>query len=160
MNKKQIVASLNKIANELDNSGLFREANTVTKVMEKLAAFEGVDFSDTLAKFQEEDAAPLYVKIKKLMKDQNLLALESGYSAKFVLGRVVAYFNSSDKEDFKADLLESTRDNVNKRINERIYKIIDELEYFQLKDNLSDQEMIEGIEIFYDSHVRLVNDSE
>jgi hypothetical protein len=160
MNKTQIVASLNKIANELDNSGLFREANTVTKVMEKLAAFESVDFSGLEAKFKEEDAAPLYVKIKKLMKDKNLLALESGYSAKFVLGRAVAYFNSSDKEAFKADLLESTRDNVNKRINERIYKIIDELEYFQLKDNLSDQEMIEGIEIFYDSHVRLVNDSE
>ena len=38
MNKKQIVASLNKIANELDNNGLFSEASTVTKVMSKLAA--------------------------------------------------------------------------------------------------------------------------
>jgi len=38
MNKKQIVASLNKIANELDNSGLFSESSTVTKVMSRLAA--------------------------------------------------------------------------------------------------------------------------
>lgn len=37
MNKKQVVASLNKIANELDNNGLFNEANTVTKVMSKIA---------------------------------------------------------------------------------------------------------------------------
>ena len=38
MNKKQIVASLNKIANELDNSGLYAEASTVTKVMSRLAS--------------------------------------------------------------------------------------------------------------------------
>lgn len=37
MNKKQIVASLNKIANELDNTGLYNEANTVTKVMSRIA---------------------------------------------------------------------------------------------------------------------------
>ena len=37
MNKKHIIASLNNIANTLDNSGLFKEANTITKVMIKLA---------------------------------------------------------------------------------------------------------------------------
>jgi hypothetical protein len=37
MNKKQIVASLNKIANELDTNGLFNEANEVTEVMVKLS---------------------------------------------------------------------------------------------------------------------------
>ena len=37
MNKKQILASLNKIANELDNTGLHVEANSVTKVMTRLA---------------------------------------------------------------------------------------------------------------------------
>ena len=48
MNKRQIVASLNKIANELDSAAFFNEANTVTKVMTKLAQapsdFEG-DFT-------------------------------------------------------------------------------------------------------------------
>jgi len=44
MNKKQIVASLNKIANELDNSGLYNEASTVTKVMSRLAA-DDLDYS-------------------------------------------------------------------------------------------------------------------
>ena len=37
MNKRQIVASLNNIANTLDNSGLYKEANTITNVMIKLA---------------------------------------------------------------------------------------------------------------------------
>lgn len=37
MNKRQIIASLNKIANELDNTGLHTEANTVTRVMVKIA---------------------------------------------------------------------------------------------------------------------------
>lgn len=38
MNKRQIVASLNKIANELDNNKLYAEANTITQIMVKLAA--------------------------------------------------------------------------------------------------------------------------
>lgn len=37
MNKRQIIASLNKIANELDCTGLYREANSITNVMKKLA---------------------------------------------------------------------------------------------------------------------------
>ena len=38
MNKRQIIASLNKIANELDNNKLYAEANTITQIMVKLAA--------------------------------------------------------------------------------------------------------------------------
>jgi hypothetical protein len=37
MNKRQIIASLNKIANELDTAKFYTEANTVTKVMSKIA---------------------------------------------------------------------------------------------------------------------------
>ena len=37
MNKKIIVASLSEIANELDNNGHYKEANTVTKVMSRIA---------------------------------------------------------------------------------------------------------------------------
>ena len=37
MNKRQIIASLNKVANELDNSGLFNEASELTNVMHKVA---------------------------------------------------------------------------------------------------------------------------
>ena len=37
MNKKIIVVSLSEIANELDDSGLYSEANIVTKVMSRIA---------------------------------------------------------------------------------------------------------------------------
>ena len=37
MNKRQILASLNNIANSLDNSGLYKEANTLSLVMKRVA---------------------------------------------------------------------------------------------------------------------------
>ena len=37
MNKRTIVASLKNIANELDNSGLYKEANEITNVMVRLS---------------------------------------------------------------------------------------------------------------------------
>ena len=45
MNRRTIIASLNKIANELDNNGLFNEANTVTKVMSKIAMDENDEYN-------------------------------------------------------------------------------------------------------------------
>ncbi len=50
MNKRKILASLNNIANSLDNSGLFPEANTITKVMIKLAQEEKMK-----TKYSEEE---------------------------------------------------------------------------------------------------------
>ena len=37
MNKKQILASLNNIANNLDKNGLYEEANTLTNIMTRVA---------------------------------------------------------------------------------------------------------------------------
>ena len=37
MNKRQIIASLNEVANELDNSGMFNEAYQITNVMKRLS---------------------------------------------------------------------------------------------------------------------------
>ncbi len=37
MNKRQILASLNNISNQLDNSGLYKEANVLTNVMKRIA---------------------------------------------------------------------------------------------------------------------------
>jgi histone H3/H4 len=39
MNKRQIIASLNKIANELDEASLYKEADVITNVMSKFASF-------------------------------------------------------------------------------------------------------------------------
>lgn len=51
MNKRQVVASLNKIANQLDNNGLYQEANSLTNVMKKLA----YNFDDEERKFEERE---------------------------------------------------------------------------------------------------------
>ena len=66
MNKRQIISSLNNIANTLDNSGLYKEANTITKVMVKLAedfdpGFDmGADDPELTRKFNEEKHTPLF----------------------------------------------------------------------------------------------------
>jgi len=39
MNRRTVIANLNKIANELDNSGMFKEASAITDVMKRLAQF-------------------------------------------------------------------------------------------------------------------------
>lgn len=52
MNKRQILASLNKIANELDVITLYEESNSITKVMQKLAQ----DYTDPYnRRFQEDE---------------------------------------------------------------------------------------------------------
>ena len=48
MNRRAIVASLNKIANVLDNTGLYQEANSLTNIMKKLA----YNFNDKEREFE------------------------------------------------------------------------------------------------------------
>ena len=50
MNKRQILASLNNIANTLDHSGFNREADTITRVMVKLAEEETESYGNEPAK--------------------------------------------------------------------------------------------------------------
>ena len=50
MNIRTVLASLNKIANELDNNGLYTEASAITKVMKKLAM-------DDMPKYQNDNFA-------------------------------------------------------------------------------------------------------
>ena len=67
MNKKQVVASLNKIANELDNNGLFKEANVVTSVMVKISQ-SYVPPPNSLGAFVND---PVYIKeVMKSIEDQ------------------------------------------------------------------------------------------
>ncbi len=52
MNKRQIIASLNNIANTLDNSGLYKEANTITNVMKRLAEEENSKVDRAIERFE------------------------------------------------------------------------------------------------------------
>ncbi len=54
MNKRQIVASLNNIANELDNNGLYQESSAITNVMNKLAQAPS-DFESDIQTKNEKD---------------------------------------------------------------------------------------------------------
>jgi recombinational DNA repair ATPase RecF len=54
MNKRQIVASLNKIANTLDNTGLYQESSAITNVMNKIAQAPS-DFQGDLKSKNEKD---------------------------------------------------------------------------------------------------------
>lgn len=60
MNKRTVMASLNKIANELDNNGLHNEADTVTKVMSRLAYddFDERDYYNDETEDNMEDYFP------------------------------------------------------------------------------------------------------
>jgi hypothetical protein len=60
MNKRTVMASLNKIANELDNNGLHNEADTVTKVMSRLAYddFDERDYMNDKMEDNIEDYMP------------------------------------------------------------------------------------------------------
>ncbi len=164
MNKRQIIASLGNISNQLDNNGLYNEANTLTKLMTKLAAFESVDFSDLLARFKKEDEerarleieeanAPVHEKIRKLLQDKDLLGRESGYSLDYMFRKVFEYFVISDKEAFKEQLLKYKH--ISTDNGPRIYKVIIELENFQKENELSDQEMIEAITNYFKLYARL-----
>ena len=59
MNKRQIIASLNNIANELDLNNLYKEANTITKVMIKIAA---EDETPSWLEGLSDDELPRWIK--------------------------------------------------------------------------------------------------
>jgi hypothetical protein len=50
MNKRQVISSLNNIAEELDNNGLYVEASTITNVMKKVAQEYQTPVRDNLTK--------------------------------------------------------------------------------------------------------------
>jgi len=46
MNKRQIIASLNNIANQLDSTGLHKEANSLTNIMKRLVVADEFNMQD------------------------------------------------------------------------------------------------------------------
>jgi hypothetical protein len=54
MNKRQIIASLNDIANTLDNDGLYQESSVITNIMNKIAQAPS-DFKGDFESKNEKD---------------------------------------------------------------------------------------------------------
>lgn len=67
MNKRKVLASLEEIANVLDNGGLFDEANTVTNIMTKLANDEMKDFDLGEEDYSEENEKKLNKRLDNLL---------------------------------------------------------------------------------------------
>ena len=80
MNTRQVIASLNKVANELDNSGMFEEANEITNVMKRIsqaqpwsfkpekpmAAKPGMNANEVVYKVLRNNFGPDYNNMKDL----------------------------------------------------------------------------------------------
>jgi len=58
MNTRQVIASLNKVANELDNSGMFNEANIITNVMKRISQYNPKPFPDDFDGFENFQSEP------------------------------------------------------------------------------------------------------
>ena len=58
MNKRTVIANLNKIANELDNSGMFNEANQITNVMKRISQYNPKPFPDDFDGFENFQSEP------------------------------------------------------------------------------------------------------
>ena len=90
MNNRQILASLNKIANELDNNGLHKEASSVTNVMKRIAILTGgyLQYAKLAQDFQKEV--------------NEILAAHSGFSSSMAIGALRTFYMNSpeDREQF------------------------------------------------------------
>jgi ribosomal protein S21 len=78
MNKRQIVASLIKIANELDNNGLYKEANTITKVMVRIAEEDNSKLERAIERFKRscENISKLKIPYQEKLTERSISARE------------------------------------------------------------------------------------
>jgi hypothetical protein len=85
MNKRQIIASLNNIANTLDNDGLYQESSAITNVMKKLAQED--ETSQKLSPFDLGNADISNIMDDDLNKKQFLMSMRKSATdfAVFVL---------------------------------------------------------------------------
>ena len=97
MNKKQIIASLNNIANELDNSNFYLEASTITKVMVKLAEEEKMKTKHSEEELQEAMSAQGIEKAFESYKEKGGSASKESYSSqwKSLIGRMMDGFSNN-----------------------------------------------------------------
>ena len=122
MNKRQIVASLNKIANELDSNGLHKEASSVTNVMKRIAIMTGgyLQYAKLGGEFQKEV--------------NEILAAHSGFSSSAAIGALRTFYMNTpeDREQFlmnyksraeEVDSMDSDSSEVLARSSNRMNKV-------------------------------------
>jgi hypothetical protein len=97
MNKKYIIASLNNIANELDNSNFYLEASTITKIMVKLAEEEKMKTKHSEEELQEAMSEQGIEKAFEAYKEKGGSASKESYSSqwKSLIGRMIDGFSNN-----------------------------------------------------------------
>ncbi len=97
MNKRQIIASLSNIANELDISNLYLEANTVTNIMVKLAEDEKMKTKHSEEELQEAMSEQGIEKAFETYKEKGGSASKESYLSqwKSLIGRMMDGFSNN-----------------------------------------------------------------
>lgn len=96
MNKRQIIASLKNIANELDATGLYTEANSITKVMIRIA-------DEDESKKDESELERAIEKFKlecKAISNSKRTLQEKMLERRFALMEIMALLKGEDKVKF------------------------------------------------------------
>ena len=152
MNKRQIVASLNKIANELDKNGLYKEASSVTNVMKRIADDGNGDWRDSLL---TDDQKSVVQKSKDMEFIFNMFKQyadeildehgHSGSSKSFLKGQVVSYFEATDEKRSEMmsnfERISQQGGSINKRMYTHILEFLQFAQKFQNEHNVPDVEM-------------------
>ena len=97
MNKRQIIASLNDIANQLDNSNFYLEASTITKVMVKLAEEEKMKTKHSKEELQEAMSEQGAEKAFEAYKEKGGSASKESFLSqwKSLIGRMIDGFSNN-----------------------------------------------------------------
>ena len=97
MNKKYILASLYKIANSLDVSGLHKEANTITKVMVKLAEEEKMKTKHSQEELEKAMSEQGAEKAFEAYKEKGGSASKESFQSqwKSLIGRMIDGFSNN-----------------------------------------------------------------
>jgi hypothetical protein len=97
MNKRIIISSLNEIANELDILNMHSEANTITKVMIKLAEEEKMKTKHSEEELQEAMSEQGIEKAFEAYKEKGGSASKESYSSqwKSLIGRMMDGFSNN-----------------------------------------------------------------
>jgi hypothetical protein len=160
MNKRQIIASLNKIANELDSALLFVEANTITKVMTKLAQniddTDG-DWRDSLLTPQQKADVSRGTHLEGIFKIfekyfNKMFGHHSGFSGSFVImmGKNYLNNNAADQRQIKELYEWKTRNHepgldMERDMDAEVLKMINFLHDFQKEHGLPNEVMTDFV---------------
>lgn len=131
MNKRQIIASLNKIANELDSASLFVEANTVTKVMTKLAQAPSDFEGDFTSKYDSKEVGR---NIVKSLSELIMNKLQGNEEAR-------QYFSGGNLQSFVLDILDKSIEDYKEAMQQMELM----LEQYQTSFNEPDYKKLNGL---------------